>query len=121
MNADPQILLIGLPSTGKTSFLAALWYMVKQTTVDCGLSLDKLDGDSTYLNRISRSWLEYKPVARTLLDSDKLISMSLKKRTTGERVKLTVPDLSGESFRLQWTRSMRTSPLVKELRPELPK
>jgi hypothetical protein len=44
MNVDSQVLLIGLPSTGKTSFLAALWYMVDQATVDCALVLDKLDG-----------------------------------------------------------------------------
>jgi hypothetical protein len=42
--------------------------------------------------------------------------MSLKKRTTGEKVKLTVPDLSGESFRLQWTERQITKSYDKLLR-----
>jgi len=103
MSTDRQILLIGLPSTGKTSFLAALWYMVDQTTVDSSLVLDRLDGDSTYLNEIRQSWLEYRAVSRTFSDSEKLVSMRLKDRANGAPVKLIFPDLSGESFRLQWT------------------
>jgi hypothetical protein len=116
MSTDRQILLIGLPGTGKTSFLAALWYMVNQTTEDCALTLDRLDGDSAHLDRIRHSWLEYEPVSRTLLDSEKMVSMRLKNRETGDGVRLTFPDLSGESFRLQWTARQFTKGYDKLLR-----
>jgi hypothetical protein len=116
MSADSQILLIGLPGTGKTSFLAALWYMVDQATVDCALVLDKLDGDITYLNQIRQSWLDYKAVHRTYSDSEKVVSMRLKHRSNGSAVKLTFPDLSGESFRLQWTERQFTANYDKLLR-----
>jgi hypothetical protein len=99
---------MGLPSTGKTSFLAALWYLVNQTHVDSGLALEKLDGDSTYLNQIREAWLEFKPVPRNPLDSETLVSMALKERSSGQAVRLTFPDLSGESFRLQWTKRQLT-------------
>ena len=98
-----KILLVGLPSTGKTSFLAALWYMVNQATIDCAFQLDRLDGDNTYLNMIRDSWLEYKPVPRNRLDSATVVSMNLKDRNTNNVLELSFPDLSGESFRLQWT------------------
>lgn len=104
-----HFLLIGLPSTGKTSFLAALWYMVNQSDTDCALALDKLDGDSRYLNQIRDSWLEYKPVPRNPLDSEKAVAMLLKVKDSGALVKLNVPDLSGESFRLQWAHRQFTT------------
>lgn len=100
---DNHFLLIGLPNTGKTSFLAALWYMVGQSSVKCGLSLEKLDGESTYLNQIRDAWSNYKPVPRNKADSEKVVSMLLKSRETGHVGRLSFPDLSGEAFRSQWT------------------
>lgn len=92
---DRQILLIGLPNTGKTSFLAALWFMVNQSTVKCRLTLEKLFGDSKYLNEICEAWLEYRPVKRNQLDSVKLVAMTLKNRENDRLVRLSIPDLSG--------------------------
>src|SRR5882672_6791966 len=99
-----HILLMGLPDTGKTSFLAALWYMVNQSAVDCSLCLEKLDGNSRYLNEIRDAWLEYRPVPRNPADSETVVSMSLKDRNSGRAVGVSFPDLSGESYRLQWTK-----------------
>lgn len=111
-----HILLMGLPSTGKTSFLAALWYLVNQSHVSSGLALEKLDGDSKYLNQIRETWLEFKAVPRNPLDSETLVSMALKDRASGRAVRLTLPDLSGESFRLQWTKRQLTKGYDKCLR-----
>jgi hypothetical protein len=115
-SSSHQILLVGLPSTGKTSYLAALWYMVNQSNVDCRLSLEKLDGEIKYLNQIRDAWLEYKPVPRNRLDSETVASMALKDRETGREVGLSFPDLSGESFRLQWTERQFTSRYDERLR-----
>ena len=98
-----HVLLIGLPATGKTSFLAALWYLVQHSQVVSSLRLDKLEGDSKYLNQISQAWAGYEPVLHTRIDSEKVVSMLLKDTRTGRTVVLTFPDLSGESFTLQWT------------------
>jgi hypothetical protein len=98
---------MGLQSTGKTSFLAALWYMVDQQEVSCALSLENLDGDRTYLNTICKAWMEYKAVLRTPADSEKLASMTLKDKD-GKQIKLVFPDLSGESFFLQWSKRQLT-------------
>ena len=63
-----NFLLIGLPSTGKTSFLAAL-YAIQQTQSPTALVLKKLDGDSGYLNKIRDAWLAFKPVGRNPIDT----------------------------------------------------
>ena len=115
-SVSQQFLLMGLPGTGKTSFLAALWYMVNQSEIPCALFLDRYDGDVTYLNLIRTAWLEHKPVPRNPLDSEKLVSMLLKQRASSALVELTFPDLSGESFRLQWAKRQMTSQYDQRLR-----
>lgn len=101
--SSKQIVLMGLPATGKTSFLAALWYLVTHTQVASCLSLEKLEGDSKYLNQISKAWATYEPVPHTRIDSETVVSMLLKDKQTSQTVSLSFPDLSGESFTLQWT------------------
>jgi len=106
-SADNHFLLIGLPGTGKTSFLAALWYMVSLPDVS-GLVLERLDGDSQYLNEIRSAWLKYKPVPRNSADSEQAASMLLNHRETGRAGRLSFPDLSGEAFRSQWSQRQLT-------------
>jgi len=103
MAATTNIVLMGLPATGKTSFLAALWYLVQHSQVASSLRLEKLEGDSKYLNQISNAWAAYKPVPHTRIDSETVVSMLLKDSRTSQTLKLSFPDLSGESFTLQWT------------------
>jgi hypothetical protein len=111
-----HFLLMGLPSTGKTSFLAALWYLVQHRQIASCLTLEKLEGSSKYLNEISKAWAGYEPVPHTRIDSETVVSMSLKDTRTGEMVTLTFPDLSGESFTLQWTTRQFTKGYDKSLR-----
>ncbi|MFL6388906.1 MAG: TRAFAC clade GTPase domain-containing protein [Terriglobales bacterium] len=110
-----HFLLIGLPNTGKTSFLAALWYMVGQSAIPCALKLEKLDGESQYLNQIRDTWLEYKPVPRNKADTEKPVAMWLRNRETDEVARLTFPDLSGEAFRSQWTQRQLATTFDKSL------
>src|SRR5260221_701520 len=104
MTAQPtnRVLLIGLPGTGKTSFLAALWYLVQHPQIASRLRLDRLDGDSKHLNKISDAWASYEPVPHTQMDSETEVFMILKDGT-GKTLTLAFPDMSGESFNLQWT------------------
>lgn len=98
-----SFLLIGLPSTGKTSFLAALWYAIQQKRSPTALVLRKLDGDSGYLNKIRDAWLAFRPVGRNPTDTETFVSMWLKRSEDDGEVHLTFPDVSGESFKQQWT------------------
>jgi hypothetical protein len=113
---DNQFLLIGLPSTGKTSFLAAVWYMVGQSSTECALGLDKVEGEVKYLNEIRDAWSNYRPVPRNKADSEKLVSMWLRHRETGQLCCLRFPDLSGEAFRSQWAERQMSASYDKHLR-----
>jgi len=96
-------LMMGLPSTGKTTFLAALWHAVQEPAAKCALRLDHVDGNSQQLNNIRDCWLRCEPVPRTLTHSEKILSMHLKDSITNAAVTLQVPDLAGELFESQWT------------------
>jgi hypothetical protein len=111
-----NFLLIGLPSTGKTSFLAALWYAIQQKQSPTALVLKKLEGDSGYLNKIRDAWLAFKPVGRNPTDSETFVSMRLKSSTGDDEITLTFPDVSGESFKQQWASRQLTTSYDKCLR-----
>ena len=95
-------MMIGLPETGKTTFLAALWYVVNNPVeVPTALGLKKLQGDDTYLNRIMDKWVNYQEVDRTTTSSEKLVSMELVDHNDKELIQVFFPDVSGERFRQQ--------------------
>ena len=97
-----KIIMIGLPETGKTTFLAALWHVVNSSDeVPNALRLYKLQGNDAYLNQIRDSWLEYLQVGRTRVETIELVSMELIRATGEGIVKVFFPDVSGEYFRQQ--------------------
>jgi len=95
-------LLIGLPATGKTTFLAALWHVVDSEEIPGSLRLKTLDGDCTYPNKIRNDWLSCRPFGRTTITPEQFVSMQLTEPATGRTAEVFFPDMSGESFHLQW-------------------
>jgi hypothetical protein len=94
--------LIGLPKTGKTTYLAALWHLVEYAEVTTALRLTELHGDREYLNRIRSIWLSCNEIPRTSLTSEEVVSMRLASQSTESVTELTIPDLSGEIYRQLW-------------------
>ena len=94
--------LIGPPNSGKTTFLAALWHLIQAAEVPTELRLFKLHGVRTHLNKIRSDWIGCRTVDRTVIGAEQYVAMQLEEPTTGEVTELVVPDMSGESFRLQW-------------------
>jgi hypothetical protein len=107
---------MGLPEAGKTSFLAALWYLMHHSQVSHRLTVKSMDGDSKYLNHISSLWASFEPIPRTSTDAEKTVTMVLSDTETGRTFTLTVPDLSGESFNSQWVERHFTVSYDKFLR-----
>lgn len=101
--SDPaNLLFIGLPGSGKTTFLAALWHVLSDQSGATALKLSKASGDRTYLNHISKEWRECSQVPRTNLQAEQVVVLHL----TGEgfgAFDLSIPDLAGEAFKQQLT------------------
>ncbi|WP_368508189.1 hypothetical protein [Bradyrhizobium lupini] len=101
--SEGSVVICGLPASGKTTFLAALWFVVfDKRDLDARLKFDSLIGlDHSHLNEIMRRWLQAKEQIHTEVASGKIVSMNLKDGS-GRRVRITFPDLSGESFQQMW-------------------
>jgi hypothetical protein len=102
-------LVLGLPGSGKTTFLAALWYLVVWGEVATALRLDRLHGNREHLNRIANDWLSCRPVERTPVGAETIVSMQLVTTDRGDDgpggaagAEVFFPDMSGELFNLQW-------------------
>ncbi len=95
-------ILIGLPSTGKTTFLAALWQVVESREVPGSLLLKELQGDRDHLNSIRDRWLRCEPIDRTVQSAETTVSMKLLNPEQDEIAEVSFPDMSGETFNLHW-------------------
>ncbi len=95
-------LLIGLPATGKTTFLAALWDVVETSVIENSLKLKKCYRNNEYLNAIRDSWQECNLFERTIITGDQSVSMNLYNSINEVEVNLVIPDLSGETYRDHW-------------------
>lgn len=101
--------MIGLPRSGKTTFLAAFWHVLTQRTGNTLLQLTRLSGEREYLNHICATWCSCSKINRTPVETEKHLMLHLKHQTQGV-VDLAIPDLSGEAFDSQisqrrWLRS----------------
>jgi hypothetical protein len=95
--------ILGLPRSGKTTYLAALWHLIDAGEAETKLVLDKLAGDHAYLNRIVEAWRRCDEVPRTSMGAEeKSLSMHIHERQSGIKAVLAFPDLSGESFERQF-------------------
>jgi hypothetical protein len=93
-----NFVIIGLPASGKTTFLAALWHLVEAGEATSRLSLDSYEGDLTYLNRIAEAWRNFQKVPRTSQVGDVNVTIHLVNRQTGVKGAAFFPDLAGETF-----------------------
>jgi len=92
-------LMLGLPETGKTTFLAALWHVVEAADVHGALRCSALHENHKHLNRIRDAWVECRPMERTLVAAEQVVTMRLVSPDGTGEIELVVPDMSGESFR----------------------
>lgn len=94
--------IIGLPETGKTTYLAALSYTLKQAKEPTKLRWQNFNGDHQYLTQLIKTWLSGEKVARTApaMQQKKLTLEVIDEKNTVYTV--SFPDLSGELFQEQY-------------------
>lgn len=97
-----SISIIGLPGSGKTTFLAAVWELVNERRVAKVLSFDSIgENDHSYLRKIITVWRKATEQARTRLTGLSAVRMNLKDGD-GNVVEVAMPDAPGEDFRAMW-------------------
>ena len=97
-----SVVVMGLPGSGKTTFLAALWHLVSEKEVPCKLTYVSLQtGNIEHLHEIASQWRAAKKQERTAQGGDKLVSMILKAEG-GHPQTVTFPDVAGEAFLQMW-------------------
>lgn len=100
MNNKRNCFIMGYPSTGKTTFLTALWYVVSNGNIidNSPIKLNNM-GESSYLSSLLTSWIKAEPLIRTSLENEnRNISIDLINKLNNTICSLNLPDLSGETF-----------------------
>ncbi len=115
MEIDDKLILIGLPSTGKTTFLAAFWYLVDSSPIQTSLKLEELHGEREYLNLIRNKWINCEKLERTRLIDEQFSSMILKGANNEQLVELQITDLSGETYQKQWSERIWTNKFIDQI------
>lgn len=98
--SESFFLPVGLTGSGKSTFVAALSYVVEQADIEGALKLVALDGDAAYVHGLRKSWLSFEPLERTSGPAE-LTRMRLVD-ALGREVSLVIPDLPGEEYDAQW-------------------
>ncbi|MBB4302819.1 hypothetical protein GGD81_001855 [Rhodobium orientis] len=91
-------IILGYPESGKTTFLAALWHVIEASPETTSLTLERITGDAEYLNKIVEAWLRCEEVPRTYLSDEQRVSLHVRDTKTGDKIVLSLPDFSGETF-----------------------
>lgn len=100
-----KCLVIGLPESGKSTFIAALWEVVRAFVIPGAMHFEGLDGDDDYVNQIHTSWVQGEPLERTKVKRSIPVRIKLSNTNPDkELVELVLPDLDGELLKRQWTK-----------------
>lgn len=100
--SERSVVIIGLPESGKTTFLGALWHLVTERDMDTVLRLKNLlSGDIAHLHAIAARWRDARMQERTAVGGNKLVSMNLA-NADGAVARVTFPDIAGEAYRRMW-------------------
>lgn len=97
-----SILAAGLPSSGKTTFLAALYAVLESGEVATNLKLERSGDNDAHLNKIRATWNQCRPVPRNDPGVRQIVPLSIVNSKGTQKVQLMFPDLNGETFRDQW-------------------
>ena len=96
-----KCLIGGLPDTGKSTFLGALWYNLRNCSTSISMKLqsdDNLPDDITLLEKFSDNWIKLVKFDRTNSNTSDLVEINLVEPNTEKKIKLGIPDFLGETF-----------------------
>ncbi len=116
MLSKGTVVMIGLPGSGKTTFLAALWHQLESAEILTAFVADRLQPDREYLNSIRRTWLSFDEMPHTSAGIDRSALIHIRHLSSGGEFDLSIPDAAGERFARQWLDRELPSSYVDQLR-----
>lgn len=93
-----KCMFLGLPDSGKSSFIGAFWHVVETGEIDAHYRVTAQPNDREYLNGLRASFLNCQAPERTKTEFFKNIELSILDKTNNQEIDLVFPDLSGETF-----------------------
>ncbi len=102
MPSKGTAVMLGLPASGKTTYLAALWHQLESAEISTAFVAERLQPDREYLNSIRDGWLAFEELRRTTLTSEHSTLLHLQHVATKAQFDLSIPDVAGERFAQQW-------------------
>ncbi len=114
---ESSLIVCGLPESGKTTFLAALWHLVLSKEINTKLSLSGLShGEYSYVTDIKDKWLKGRRQERNKLNTPvQSVGMDLIKSDEGV-VRVVFPDHSGEAYSEMWEARSCSNEVAEQLR-----
>ena len=108
MNDAPRqvasFILVGLPKTGKSTYLAALDVIIEARQSLGGLESAGFSEDRAYIQLLREAWLKGADMPRTTSADDSLARLHVRDPNSQAVAELFMPDLTGETFRDQCER-----------------
>jgi len=110
-----QCMFIGLPGSGKSSFIGALWHVVESNEIISSYSISSQPEDREYLNMLRAAFLSCTPPERTKIEFPKTVELAFKNTETGQTTNFIFPDLSGETYSNQFSYRKLSEKYVDDL------
>ena len=95
---EKKCFIAGVPDAGKTTFIAALWDIIKRNNGTLELQFTTNPDNTTYLNEIWEYWMSMKKIERSKPPAPDDITINVKRASNGEELVLDIPDFMGEQF-----------------------
>lgn len=96
-------LIAGLPDSGKSTYLGALWYVTQNASGKIELALrasnENIPENTSLLEGLSRKWHNVEDMDRTSNDAPENISFLMCPKGSDDEISIEVPDFRGESIR----------------------
>lgn len=93
-----KCLIAGLPEAGKSTYIAALSYILEHPSDEQALRIDMRNADRTYINKLSEAWLNQEALDRTVQGNINGLTFSILDKDKTKFV-LSIPDIAGEDFK----------------------
>ncbi len=95
---EKKCFIAGMPGAGKTTYIAALWDIIKRKSEGLELIFSTSPENTSYLNEIWEYWVSMKKIERSKTPVPDIITINVKKAAEADELVLNIPDFMGEQF-----------------------